>query len=343
MKALIIGFGSIGQRHYQNLKKIYKEKILINVFREKGKKIIIKDNKIVKNKKFSKFYKGKIFKDLIAALTPKPNMVLICNPSKFHEKYIRLCIKKNINFFVEKPALVSSKNIKFFSNKIKNKKLVTMVGFQQRFNPIIKDIKNIISKHTLGPVINANFQWHTYLPDHHKYENYKNSYAAKNELGGGVTYSLIHEIDLMQLFLGMPKSVIAIKNSIKKISINAEENIQAFFKFKNKDNNFSCSLSLSFSEKGNSRHFKIIFKKGSIICDLENNNYIVYKKNKIIKKKKIKQKRNELFLEEIRSYVESVKKSRESDIPFLSGSKSVLIAEKILESSKKLRELKINV
>ena len=216
MKALIVGFGSIGQRHYQNLKKIYKDKVLINIFREQGKKIIIKNNKITKNNKFDKFYNCKIFNNLKAAFAQKPNIVLICNPSIFHERFINLCIKKNMNFFVEKPALISSKKINFFNKQIKYKKLVTMVGFQQRFNPIIKDIKNIINKNTLGPIINADFKWHTYLPDHHKYENYKNSYAARNDLGGGVTYSLIHEIDLMQLFLGMPRSVIATKNSIKK-------------------------------------------------------------------------------------------------------------------------------
>ena len=139
----------------------------------------------------------------------------------------------------------------------------------------------------------------------------------------------------------MPKSVTAIKNSVKKISINAEENIQAFLKFKNK-NIFSCSLSLSFSEKNNTRCFKIIFKNGLIVCDLENNKYVIYKNNKILKKRKVKQKRNELFLKEMKSYVESVKKRKESKIPFFCGSKSVIIAEKILESSKKLKELKIN-
>ena len=150
MKALIIGFGSIGQRHYQNLNKIYKEKILINVLRKKGKKIIIKNNQIIKNKNFDNFYKGKIFKDLRTALNIKPNIVLICNPSSYHEKYIKLCIKKNIDFFVEKPALVSSKNIKFFNKEIKNKKLITMIGFQQRFNPIIEDIKKHNKKKYIG-------------------------------------------------------------------------------------------------------------------------------------------------------------------------------------------------
>ena len=142
-----------------------------------------------------------------------------------------MCIKKNIDFFVEKPAkFVSSKNIKFFNKEIKNKKLITMIGFQQRFNPIIEDIKNIIRKNTLGPIINADFLWHTYLPDHHRYENYKQSYAAKKELGGGVTYSLIHEIDLIQLFLGMPKSVIAIKNSVKKNFDKCRRKYSSFFK-----------------------------------------------------------------------------------------------------------------
>ena len=176
MNVLIIGLGSIGQRHLQNFKKTFKNKVSFNVLRIKNKQIVIKDNKIIKKRKFDEYYNTQNHKNLKKAFKAEPDLVLICNPSIFHEKYINLCIEKNINFFVEKPTLISSKKIKYFNQKIKKKGLITMVGFQQRFNPIIQDIKKIIDKKLLGPVINADFRWHTYLPDHHKYENYRKDY-----------------------------------------------------------------------------------------------------------------------------------------------------------------------
>ena len=210
-----------------------------------------------------------------------------------------------------------------------------MVGFQQRFNPILIEIKKIIKNKSLGKVINADFKWHTYLPDHHKYENYKNSYAAKKALGGGVVFSLIHEIDIIQWFFGKPKRLISCKNNTKKINIECVENIQALMFYKKKKTDFSILLSLSFTEKFNERKFKIIFEKGTIVCDLDENFYKIYNTNKILKSKKIRLRKNNLFKEEIQSFVNSVKKKNQPNVTFIEGTKSVIIAEKIIESSKK--------
>ena len=196
MKALIIGLGSIGQRHLQNIVNIYGNKVEIHSYREKSGKFEIKEG-VKTKKKIQEKYNIKEHNNLTNAIKAKPNFVLICNPSAFHEKFINIAIKNNLNFFVEKPAVILTKNIVKIAKNINKKKLITMVGFQQRFNPILIEIKKIIKNKSLGKVINADFKWHTYLPDHHKYENYKNSYAAKKALGGGVVFSLIHEIDII--------------------------------------------------------------------------------------------------------------------------------------------------
>ena len=68
---------------------------------------------------------------------------------------------------------------------------------------------------------------------------------------------------------------------------------------------------------------------------LNENFYKIYNTNKILKSKKIRLRKNNLFKEEIQSFVNSVKKKNQPNVTFIEGTKSVIIAEKIIESSKK--------
>ena len=65
---------------------------------------------------------------------------------------------------------------------------------QFRFNPLIKKTKSIIDSGLIGSINTGIFMNCEYLPDWHKYEDYKNSYASKN-LGGGSILTQIHELD----------------------------------------------------------------------------------------------------------------------------------------------------
>ena len=341
MKILIIGLGSVGQRHLQNLRSIYKKKINIEILRQRGFDKVIREKKILKNKIIRKYYNLKENLSFFEATKKKPDLVIISNPSSMHEKFIMMSLKKKLNFFVEKPALTSAKKIKPIVKMINKHNVISMVGFQSRFNPLLIKVKKIIEGKSLGKIINADFKWHTFLPDFHRYENYKKSYAARKKLGGGVVFSLIHEIDVIQWFFGMPKTTYAIKNFHKKINIESEENVHCLMKFKNKNNYFDIFLNLSFTEKKNIRKFKIIFEHGTLYCNLEKNFFEIYKLNKLVKKIKIKIKRNDLFKNEIKHLIKAIKRNVKTEISFEEGAKSVVIAEKIIDSFNKSKELNI--
>ena len=157
MNILFFGLGSIGQRHLRNLKKIYPN---FNVFalRKKRKTPLLnsKNNKILIDGAF------------------------ICSPSSFHVKQCLWCIKKGIHFFSEKPVAVSIGSLMQINNQLKNKKIVNFVGYQLRFNPIIKYIKkNIFEKKILGDVLFSNIYHGEHVDNFHSYESYKNSYTSK--------------------------------------------------------------------------------------------------------------------------------------------------------------------
>lgn len=85
MKILMIGLGSIGQRHLRNIRKIYGDECEIIAYRTKrSQKTFSDDMKIRKNINLEKEYKIKAFEDLDAALKDRPEIAFITNITSKH-------------------------------------------------------------------------------------------------------------------------------------------------------------------------------------------------------------------------------------------------------------------
>lgn len=329
MKVIFIGLGSIGQRHLQNLIQLKIPDTSIMAFRSSSLNRIIKNGKIIANESFEDYYNVEEYSDMERALEKKPDIAFICNPSSLHLDTAIKIAKRSINFFVEKPLCVNLSSIGKLEGLIEKNDLITMVGYQMRFHPGIIRVKKIISEKKYGDVISANFKWGTFLPHHHPYENYSEGYAAKKELGGGAIFSLIHEMDLIQWFFGLPSEVYAIKGAQSKLQMDVEDNIIAQFKY-NYDGLYSVpvSLNLSLSQGLEERYFMILMQDGIIKCDLRKNTLIVadHDGQGEIFREYNNLKRNDLFLQELGHYIDSVNKRKSSKIPVSEGKKSVLMA-----------------
>ncbi|MBA7582435.1 hypothetical protein ES708_24363 [subsurface metagenome] len=67
-----------------------------------------------------------------------------------------------------------------------------------------------------------------YLPFWHPYEDYRKSYAAKKELGGGVLRTLSHEIDLVQYWFGEYEKIFAKISKISDLDIEVDDSTDIF-------------------------------------------------------------------------------------------------------------------
>jgi len=299
MKILFVGLGSIGQRHLVNAKKIFKGSEFY-ALRIKNKNLLIKNTKASKIKDLGKFYKIKIVKDYKAALKIKPNLTFICNPSSKHLGDAIKFAETGSNLFIEKPLGRSKKLEKQLIKIIKRKKIITMVGYQTRFHPLVMKLKKIIKNNSYGKIVYANLNYLTFLPHHHKYENYENSYAAQRNLGGGVIDGLIHEIDLITHFFGLPYKQNAIKNNSGLLKINCEDSFSSLMKFNVKKNIFDVFLRLSYVQSKEERKISILFEKALIkVCLVKNDMKIYSNKNFLKKRIKIKIDRNKLFVDQL--------------------------------------------
>ncbi len=297
-KILFVGLGSIGQRHLTNAMKIFND-YEFYALRETNHNLIIKETKLIKKRSLQKEFKIKeVFRKTKDALNLKPNIVFVCNPTS---KHLDTCIaysKIGTHIFVEKPLGSDLNKYKKLKKLVNKNKLITFVGYQTRFHPGIKFIKNVLKDNTYGKVISSNFTCTTYLPKHHTYEDYKKSYVSIKKLGGGTSLNLSHEIDLIYYFFGMPKKVICYKNNPAIIKTETENDVHASLFYKDRS---IVKLELSYSSFYEKRNIEIKFNKCLILFNLLTGEMKVITKNKTQIKKFIIS-RNELFLSELKHF-----------------------------------------
>ncbi|BDQ31831.1 dehydrogenase [Nitrosopumilus zosterae] len=326
MKIAVIGYGSIGKRHVQNLLSIPDTEIIICT-KQKIKNPSTKNVKIVKS--------------ISDCIKEKPKVGIIANESSFHIQIAMKLAKSGMDLFIEKPLSNSFFGTKELVRIIKKKKIITQMGCQFRFHRCIKEIKHMISTCKLGKVISVSAECGSFLPEWHPHEDYTKSYAAREDLGGGVVLTNIHEIDYLYWFFGDVSKVFSITGKFSELKISADDLCVGILQFKNK---VIAELHLDYFQKPDFRSCKIIGTKGTVIWDSDTNNVMFYdnKKNKWVKILKwTRYDRNSMFKEEIIHFLHCVKKRETTINPVeKDGVNTLKIALSIIKSSKSRRVVK---
>ena len=169
------------ERHFNNLKKLG----YINIY-------FLRTNK--SNLDTSDINENNVFYDIDEAFTINPDIVFITNPTAFHVDIALRVARSGCHFFIEKPISNSLDRCADLLKIVNENNLITMVGFQFRFHPLLLDLKSLINEGELGNIFYVNSFYGEYLPDWHPYEDYKQSYSAKDDLGGGVILTLSHPL-----------------------------------------------------------------------------------------------------------------------------------------------------
>ena len=189
MKFLIAGLGSIGRRHLRNLKALGQQDIILY----RTHQATLPDTELCDHPTFT---------NLEEALAEKPNGVIVSNPTALHLTVAQAAAEAGAALLIEKPISDSLIGIRDLQNTLKQTGRPVLVGFHFRYHPVLQEIKRIIDSNQLGKALKGHAHWGEYLPGWHPWEDYRNSYAARNDLGGGVLNTLSHPIDYLRWFMG---------------------------------------------------------------------------------------------------------------------------------------------
>ncbi len=205
----IIGFGGLGKLHLGNLMKLEAERGDIklcalcgadpNAFKS-NVKLNIGDVDI-SSVDFSScgFYED--YKELIEK--EKPDFILSTLPTYMHEEVTVYALRHGVHVFSEKPMALSVQSCKNMIDTAKSCGKELMIGQCLRFDPIFQEIKRYIDEETYGRVCRAEFSRYSQLPTWTW-----NNWILNPEMSGGCILDMhIHDVDMINYFFGLPKSV----------------------------------------------------------------------------------------------------------------------------------------
>ena len=315
MEILIIGRGSIGLRHAKIFKKLGHN---VSFFRKNKSSI---RTELV----FKEFFDFNLIRKNFY------NLIVISNPSALHVKYLNKFKNLSDNFLIEKPLCTNVKDLNVLKKISKKKNIYT--GYMMRFDERIKKIKKLCIRQNES--IYAEFKWHTYMPDWHKYENFKNSYASKKNLGGGVILTCSHEVDTAIFLFGEARSVFCIKNK-NKLDIDVEDSVSIIIEHKS---NVISFVSIDFGNKIFSRKFYIKNLNKKIEYNYEKQNiYEISSKNKKVIKILPKQNIDKIYYNQNKYIQQNILKQKNATLNL--ETEKILIAA--LNSIKLKKKIIIN-
>jgi len=151
--------------------------------------------------------------------------VFICNPTALHQQYLEAAIEADRHVYIEKPVAISTAGLAAILAEADRRRRVVTVGTQFRFNHMLLHIRDFLQRGMLGQVLNV-YAWSgEHIADYHPKEDYRQSYAARSDLGGGVLLTQIHQLDYLNWLFGPFDNVTAFEVSVPTLGIDVEASV----------------------------------------------------------------------------------------------------------------------
>jgi predicted dehydrogenase len=249
---LVIGGGSIGERHIQNLGKLGYHNII--VLRTRALPFRNVDPDAVKT-----------VTDWEAALVHQPKAAFICTPTALHISQTIRCVENGIHVLVEKPLSHNGEGISDLESAFQGTQPFIQVGYMMRYHPHAQQLKTWIQEETWGRLVSFSTWWGEYLPNWHPWEDYRESYAARKELGGGAALTLSHDLDLALWMVNAPlRTHHLIKNYRSDLEVDVDSAADFLLGF---ENGISGHVHLNFFQQVPKREYRFEFTGASVCFD----------------------------------------------------------------------------
>ena len=188
MEIIVMGSGSIGARHVRLLQQMDPRHRITLLRHDAGQPT-------------NPWGLDEVFA-MSAALDAQPDLAVIASPTALHIEQAIACAEAGCDLFIEKPLGTDLTAAQSLIDIVDDREVITHVGCQLRFDPLIRRVATVLEEDTIGSVVAFAARAGSYLPEWRPGEDYRDSYSASAALGGGVSLDLIHEFDLLHWLVG---------------------------------------------------------------------------------------------------------------------------------------------
>lgn len=165
-----------------------------------------------------------LFSSLEAAIKQyKFDVAFICSPNHMHVPHAKILAEAGCHLFVEKPLSLDRNEAISLAPILKQSGIALMVGCNLRFHKGVQTIADVLQSGMIGRALYARAQFAHYLPNWRPGQDYRQTYSANSEQGGGILLDDIHEADYLCWLLGEVTSVSGFLPTIGNLDIDVED------------------------------------------------------------------------------------------------------------------------
>ncbi|MDX1437720.1 MAG: Gfo/Idh/MocA family oxidoreductase [Anaerolineales bacterium] len=320
MRFLIAGLGSIGRRHMRNLQQLGETDILLY-----------------------RTLRGTLPEDdlgslpaetgLDAALAASPDAVIISNPTALHLEVAIPAARAGCHLLIEKPISHTLGRIGDLRTALAEGGGRLLVGYHLRFDPGLQTIAGLLSEGAIGRAVSFRAHWGEYLPGWHPWEDYRQGYSARADLGGGVVLTLSHALDYARWLMGEVANIWAFAGQLGDLDIQVEDTAEIGLQF---DGGAAGTIHLDYLQQPPRHQLEIIGTQGTLQWDAsdstarmfrpENGGWEAFPPPPGFE-------RNDLFLAEMEHFIELVKSGTPSRCTLDDGARALELSLAALRSA----------
>jgi len=281
-RCLVFGSGSAGIRHARNARSLGIE------------------TKIISKRELEEFQTFKTLENALSSF--KPDFAIVANRTSEHLDDLGILVQEKIPALIEKPLTTKvSHQLNNLIDLINHQQLQNnyRVAYLMRYHPLVIQLNKDIE--SLGKINYVNSQYSHYLPWWRSHGDFKKSYSASRDQGGGVMYDSSHEIDLIQFLFGKVESVSGILKNYQTLGIESDELSSLSLEL---EENVAVDISLDYLSRIPVRTMRIEGKEGTVILDFIKENYFINtSEDKEVRKIDFEIDRNQIFMDELKSFI----------------------------------------
>ncbi len=319
MKFMLAGLGSIGRRHLRNLKALGEQDIVLY----RSGRSTLQDDEL----------DGYIAETgLDAALAHKPDAVIVSNPTALHLDVAIPAAEAGCHLLLEKPVSHNLERVDDLLAAVKRGGGKVLVGYQFRFHPGLQAVKRWLMEGLIGKPISAHAHWGEYLPDWHPGEDYRQSYAARRDLGGGVVLTLCHPFDYLRWLMGEVVSATSWTGQVGELDLEVEDIAEAILEF---DSGAVGHVHLDYFQRPPAHTLEIVGTEGMVRWDNEEGHASIYQSVEGRWQSSSLPdgfERNALFIAEMKHFIDVARSNAEPVCPLDDGVRTLKVALAVLSS-----------
>lgn len=324
MRLLVIGTGSIGQRHCRNLASL-------------GHHVQAWDADERRLRDAGAIPGVTPLSSLDQGLGARPDAALICTPPASHLDLARRALAARSHVFVEKPIAHSSEGVPALIELATQHGRLLSVGFNLRFLPSMRRVDALLDDKRVGKVLAVRAEFGAYLPDWRPGRDYRENYAVQAALGGGILLDAIHELDYLGWFFGEAAEVSCTAAHVSDLHGDTEDLAEMTIRF---ESGVLAQVHLDYLQRAYRRNLRVIGDAGVIAWDYPTHAVTVHAAEADLVTEDLRAADgdpNHMYLEEMRHFIRCVERGERPLVDGAEALRSLRLVEAAKRSSRERR------